>query len=441
MNLNELRARLTAAIARMQELRAIDTPTDENRSEMTDLLTSTTELRTQLEAAEAAERQFSELEAFANRPHEGRSLNGQPLNAGSITQPASGQVRQADQLWDEFGLDVMSRGLSQRQADFVMGDDYRGEFRNFLRGHQSRALNESILADGGAVVPLEMTREIIQRLQAPNRVYGAVRKIRTSADSITIPKFLGGSSTQMSGLATQWLGESGSAAEDTSLENWGQVKIEVHRGGFVVLCSRSLVEDAMFDIEAWVSAMIADVYTQTIESVILNGSGVGRPFGILTRAGSGAQQVDTFNVGNPIAAASLVNILGEVDEQYASNASWIMRRAAYYTQIADLQGTDSHFVFGTNTLTVGGTQPRVDTQLLGYPNLLSDHMPALGAGNNIIVLGDLMMLYALLERVALSIEPYIDPTIQKKDQKGWYVRFRLGGDVWQEEAGVIGVNS
>lgn len=441
MNLDQLRAKLTEALARIQELRTVEAPTDEQRSEMTELLSSTTDLRTEIEALENQERQISELQAFASRPAEGRSLNGQPVNGAQLDAPAEGATRGSDQLRDEFALDVMNRGLTQRQAEFVLGDDYRAEFRNFLRGRQSRAMNESILADGGATVPLEMTREIIQRLQAPNRVYGSVRKIRTSADSITIPKFLGGSSTQMSGLATQWLGESGSAAEDTSLENWGQVKIEAHRGGFVVLCSRSLVEDSMFDIEAWVSAMIADCYTQTIESVILNGSGVGRPFGILTRAGSGAQQVDTFNVGNPVAAASLVNILGEIDEQYASNASWIMRRAAYYTQIADLQGSDSHFVFGTNTLTVGGTQPRVDTQLLGYPNLLSDHMPALGAGNNIIVLGDLMMLYALLERVALTVEPYVDPAIQKKDQKGWYVRFRLGGDVWQEEAGVIGVNS
>lgn len=439
MNLAEKQARLTAVLSDISQLRAIETPTEEQRESAQNLINEARELRSQIETLEAQERELGELQQFAGRAVQGRDMGGKPF----IPVQGQGDTRTPnDEFLSTWTADARNRGLSDKQVLFAAGEEYRNEFRNYLRtGTASRALNESLISDGGALVPAEMAREIIQRRQAPNRLYNAVRKIRGSTDSISIPKHLGGSSTQQSNLSVQWLGEAGSAAEDTSLENFGTTNIQAHRGGFVVTCSRSLIEDQAFDIEGWVAEMIADTYTQTIESIILNGSGVGRPWGILTRAGSAAGQVDTFNIGNPISAEGMINLLGEIDEQYAANASFVMRRGTFFTQIADLKDSQGGFYFGTFMNTDGGAAARVESQILGYPNLMSDHMPALGAGNNVVLYGDLNLGYALLERVTMSIEPYIDPTIQKKDQKGWYVRFRLGGDVWQEEAMVIGVNS
>lgn len=453
MNLEQMRASLDEKLTRLREIRASDNVTDELRQEATTLLAESQELRTKIEAAQEEESRFSDLENFNNKAVEGRSLNNQRVgggvhqSAGQTAQQGSSQrSRTTDEVQRTWENDLSRRGFTDPQIQRAMSEDYRSDFDRFIRAGNDgmsvmRALNESLISDGGALIPLEMQREIIQRLAAPKRLYGAVKKLRGSSDSTTIPKFLGGSSTQQSGLAVQWLGESGSAAEDTSLENWGNVKIEAHRGSTIVVASRSWLEDAAFEMEAWISEMIADMYTAAIEYIILNGSGVGRPFGILTRKGTGAEDIEGVNIGNPIGAAELINLLGEIDEQYADNASFVMRRSTFFTQIADLKDSVGGFHFGTNNTTDGGTQRRIENILLGYPNLLSDHMPAGAGAASVLLYGDLRMAYALLERVAMSIEPYIDPAIQKKDQVGWYVRFRLGGDVWQPQAAKIGVQS
>lgn len=447
MNLTQLRARYTEIQALVRGLNEVESPTEEQRSQMAELLKEGAEIRTQIETAQEQERQIAELHSFNSNPTGGRSLNGGQLNAGAFVGNGQVQTGTARNLNDEFArawtADVAKRN-NDRAVAYAASDEYRAEFGAMLRmgqGMASRAMNETLISDGGALVPMEMQREIIQRLAAPKRMYSAIRKIRSSVDSVSLPKFLGGSSTQTNGLAIQWLGEAGSAAEDTSLENWGNIEIRAHRGGFVVTCSRSLLEDSAFDLEGWVMEQIADVYAASVESLIINGSGVGRPYGILTRKGSGAEDVEGVNVGNPPTAETLVNLLGELDEQYAQNASFVMKRSTFYSGIADLRDSQGGFIFGVNNTTDGGTQARIETQLLGYPNILSDHMPSMAGAANILIYGDLRMGYALLERVSMSIEPYIDPAIQKKDQVGWYVRCRLGGDVWLPHALKVGVQS
>lgn len=446
MNLDQLRARITEIQSEIRTLNAVESPTDEQRAQMAALLAEGSEVRANIETLQEQERQIAELQSFSTEPVAGRSLNNPGGIPGQAFAPAQPQARTANDAFErQWQLELSARGFDDRAITRSMSPEYRADYGQLLRsmasGMQARSMNETLISDGGALVPMDMMREIIQRLAAPKRMYGAVRKIRSSVDAVTLPKHLGGSSTQTNGLAIQWLGEAGSAAEDTSLENWGTVEIRAHRGGFVVTCSRSLIEDSAFDVESWVAEQIADVYAASIENLIINGSGVGRPYGILTRKGSGTEDVNSTNLGNPPTAAALINWIGTLDEQYAQNASFAMKRSTFYSGVADLQDGVGGFQFGTNSHTDGGTQARIETQLLGYPNILSDHMPAMAGAANIMIYGDLRMGYALLERVAMSIEPYIDPAIQKKDQVGWYVRCRLGGDVWLPHALKIGVQS
>lgn len=451
MNLVQLREALDAALTRLRELRALETVSDNDRAEAAELLARAQDFRAQIESLEAEERQVAELEAFQATPVQGRSLNGAPVNSNlhapaTTTQQDGRRQLGDDQVLRSWQIDLQQRGFNDRQIARAISPEYHADFERFIRAGNDgmslfRALNESLISDGGALIPVEMQREIIQRLAAPNRVASAVRRFRGSSDSINVPRHLGGSSTQTTSLAVQWLGESGAAAEDTSLENWENLKIEAHRGSLVVIASRSWLEDAAFDMSAWIAEAIADTYTAAVQSVIINGSGVGRPFGILTRKGTGAWDVEGVNLGNPVADASLISFLGELDEQYAENASFVMRRSVFYTQIASLRDSAGGRLYGTVETTDGGAKGRVESTLLGYPNLLTDHMPAGASGANIVVFGDLRQGYALFERVAMSIEPYIDPAIQKRDQVGWYVRFRLGGDVVMPHALKIGVQS
>ncbi|TXH54535.1 MAG: phage major capsid protein [Desulfurellales bacterium] len=348
--------------------------------------------------------------------------------------------------------DLYAYGVQDRQIEHLASREYADEFFRWMRScasnpmgsYQSRALNEVTIDGGAAVVPLDVIAEIIQRRAATKRVSSLVRRFQTSRDTLSVPKFLGGDSVKINDLAVQWLGAEGSATEDTSLEAFGNVEIKVHRGGIKIVADRAWLEDAAFDMESWVIEQITDMYESMLEYIIISGSGVGRPFGLTTRTGTTTAAAGLYtcdNIGDPIDFVGLMSQQGSLDAQYASGAAYLFRRSALYSQVLSILSTTGQPVMGTASTMTGGTVGRVDTQVLGVPTYQSDYMAAAAAGAKVNYYGDFRQAYGLVERVTLQIEPLIDPALQVKDQRGWYVRFRLGGDRLAEWALRCGLNT
>lgn len=450
----------TAAFARATELNAAENRTDEQSAEL--LLC--------LDAAESLDAACREDAAITNRVQalagsSSRTANPAVAATQSRTDPGAGTQPGANEprAMRVGTLDLNSREaraiigdleayrLRDEQIRFLGSDDYRNEFMTWMRscgaspyGIQSRALNEVTVDGGGAVVPLDFVAEIIQRRRAVKRVSSMVRRFQTSRDELNIPKTNQGSGSQINDLAVQWVGAEGTVTEDTTLEQFGSVNIKVHRGGILIVADRAWLEDAAFDMEGWVVEQIADMYEAMLDNIIVNGSGNGRPFGLVTRTGTTTAAdnlITAVNIGDPVDPTGLLNIIGNLDAQYAQNAEWLFKRTALFSQVVSLRDSVGGFLFGTNMTTDGGTKARVESQLLGYQLTQSDHMAAVGAGNKIAYFGDFRQGYGLVERVTLQIEPYVDPAIQKKDQRGWYVRFRLGGDVLADWALRCGLNT
>lgn len=451
-------------LERAQALRAQETRTADENAEMLLCLDGVDALRALITADNATLQRFAAAEAFENTPA------GNPAVFSRGTQPGEGQAAvvaaRATPIEALRGAgfnlngpearamigDLESYGLRDQQIELIASREYVDEFMRWIRScasnpqgsYQSRALSGVTIDAGGAVVPMQMLAEIIQRRRAAKRVSSMVRRFQCSTDKLNVPKTNMGSSTQTNDLAVQWVGAQGSVTEDTSLQEHGSVEISIHRGGVLIVADRAWLEDAAFDMESWIIEQIADMYESMLEYIIINGTGVGRPFGLVTRTGDttpGDNEITSVNIGDPVDPTGLMNIIGNLDAVYAERAEWLWKRTALYSQVISLRDSAGGFLFGTNVTTQGGTTGRVDSQLLGYPVTQSDHMAAVGAGNKIAYFGDFRAAYGLVERVTLMIEPYIDPAIQVKDQRGWYVRFRVGGDVLADWAIRCGLNT
>lgn len=450
-----------AVIARVNELDGTANRTEELNNEFRDMLDAAEALDAVVRADAATTARVQAL-ATATRtapipvtvtPRSDDPTGPTPAapDAPAWRNNQQGAFRSDSEIARRIAGDLYAHGLQDRQIEHLASADYRNELITWMRSCASnpmqpltRALNEVTIDGGGAVVPLDFIAEIIQRRAATRRVSGLVRRYQTSRDSISIPKFLGGDSMKKNDLVVQWAGAEGAVTEDTSLQAWGNVEIKIHRGGILIVADRGWLEDAAFDMEAWVVEQITDMYEANLDALIINGSGNGRPFGLTTRTGTttaAANLITCVNIGDPISYEGLMIQQGNLDEQYAANASYLFRRSALYTQVLGIMSTTGQPVLGTPNTTMGGTMARVDSQLLGVPVVQSDNMAAVGAGNKVNYFGDLRQAYALAERVALQIEPYISPTLQAKDQRGWYVRFRLGGDVTAEWALRCGLNT
>lgn len=452
----------TAAFARATELNAIESRTDEQSAEL--LLC--------LDAAESLDAACREDAAITNRVQALAGSSSRTANPavtasqtrtdpdagtqpGAIAQePAMLRIGTLDMggaLARSITSDLTARGLQDSQIRHLASPEYRNEFMTWIRscagnpyGETTRALNEVTIDGGGAVVPPDFLAEIIQRRRAKGGITTMVRRFQTSRDEVRIPKMNMGSSTQINDLTEQWPGAEGTVTEDTTLEQFGSVTIKMHRGGLLIIADRAWLEDSAMDMEQWIVEQIADVYESRMRNVIINGSGNGRPFGLVTRTGTTTAAdnlITAVNIGDPVDPTGLMNIIGNLDEQYAENAQWLIKRSVLFSQIISLRDSAGGFLFGTNSNTDGGTQKRIESQLLGYPVEQTDFMAAAGAGNKIAFFGDFREGYGFVERTTLQIEPYVDPAIQKKDQRGWYVRFRVGGDVLADWALRCGLNT
>lgn len=452
----------TLTFDRASELAGLENRTDDQMSEML-LLTEAAEVLTRAATAEnEAIRRVQQL-ATVGASHGVTPVA--PQSAAIRTDPepqhvATGIIRDINRGFD-FGRpearsivgDLQAYNITDRQIERLGSPEYRVDFMRWIRSCAAnpygdavahRALNEITIDGGAAVVPLDFIADVIQRRAATKRVSSMVRRYTTSRDELSVPKFLGGTSTQISDLVVQWPGAEGTVTEDTSLQAWGNVNIKVHRGGVLIVADRAWLEDAAFDAENWIVEQIADMYNAVLDALVVSGSGNGRPYGLTTRTGTttpAANLITAVNIGDPVDPTGLMNIIGNLDAQYSENAEWLWRRTAFYTQVLSLRDSVGGFIFGTNNTTTGGAQSRIDSQLLGYGVTHSDHMAAVGAGNKIAFFGDFRQGYALVERVTLQIEPHVDPAIQKKDQRAWYVRFRVGGDVTAEWALRCGLNT
>ena len=79
-----------------------------------------------------------------------------------------------------------------------------------------------------------------------------------------------------------WTGEIPAADPDVDDSNLlGNVEIPVHTAMLSAPVSRNLIEDAAFPIQCWLESELNQVIDLLYEDMILNGTGIGQPTGIL----------------------------------------------------------------------------------------------------------------------------------------------------------------
>lgn len=366
--------------------------------------------------------------------------------AGTTTIDKSGKAV------DEDGAHFSSKTLL-----LTTEPSYKAAFGRFLRSHgdldkadwktlrdvSNKAMQEGLDAGGGVLVPVDILTEVLQRKAVETQLMGLVRRITTGRDKISLPRF--GYDTDdiaSSALDFQWVGENGPAAEDTSLEDWDTLTLDVFTGMFQVEVTRDILEDAFIDAEAWVSEMIADAYRVRVENLIVNGSGINRPRGFLSGAG-GTKRVPTTNVGNPVSSDGLIGLDYALPEQYSGNSTYVCRKAVAGALAQIKEGTSQNYLGLIGSVDARGLANPRARQILGSPLVYSEFMPSAGSGNNILAFGDFRQGYAMVERIGMTIEPYgqTDREMLRLNRRGFHVRTRIGGDVFNDRALRIGVQS
>lgn len=315
-------------------------------------------------------------------------------------------------------MDIEPPHVKAFDAYVRSGDD------DALRGLslEGKAMSTAVSADGGYLVDPQTADRIRSILlsSASLRAVANVVQVEASSFDVLIDR---------TDVGSGWAAETASVTE-SSTPTVERISIKLHELSAMPKASQRLLDDSAFDVEAWLAEKIASRFTRAEALAFISGDGADKPKGILN-AGKVANASWAWGSLGYVAtgaaadfAASnasdcIVNLVYALGAAYRANGTFIMNSKTAGA-VRKMKDADGRFMWG-DSLQSG--QP---AQLMGYPVLICEDMPDVGANAYPIAFGDFHAGYTIAERPDLRI--LRDP-FSAKPHVLFYASKRVGGDI------------
>ena len=331
-------------------------------------------------------------------------------------------------------LDKVSRAAARPvigAADAAASPEVKSFVNGFLRrGNEAefKSISGAVPVDGGYAVPREIDAMIASELKEISPIRSIAQVVQTGSAGYRKLVTTGG-------FASGWVAETvGRPATGTPTFN----EISPPTGELFAnpAASQAMLDDAAFDLEAWLASEIAMEFARAEGAAFVNGTGVDqplgflasptsfagdavRPFGSLQYIGSG--DADGFDA-NP--EGRLIDLVHTMKAGHRQGASWVMNSATL-SEVRKLKTSDGAFLWQPGL--VEGQPDR----LLGYPVVEAEDMPDVSAGAFPIAFGNFKAGYIIAERSATNVlrDPFTN-----KPFVHFYATKRIGGQVLDSAA-------
>ena len=255
--------------------------------------------------------------------------------------------------------------------------EYQRSFWNVMRSKMPsheilNALEEGTDSEGGYLVPDEFERTLVEALEEQNIFRSLAHVIQTSSGDRKIPV------VASKGTAS-WVDEEGTIPE--SDDSFSQVSIGAYKLGTMIKVSEELLNDSVFDLEAYISREFARRIGNKEEEAFFTGDGTGKPVGVLAATG-GAQVGVTAASATAFTADEMFDLFYSLKAPYRKNAVFLMNDSSVKA-LRKLKDSNGQYLWQPS-LTAGTP----DT-LLGRPVYTSAYMPAMAADAKAVLFGDL----------------------------------------------------
>ena len=335
----------------------------------------------------------------------------------------------ADALEDSFDAVEMK---PERPVLVAEAPAYLAAFDGFVRRGETggvKSFSGATTTDGGFAVP----REIDSVIDATLKTISPIRRI---ANVVRVGTAGYRKLVTQNGVASGWATEV-AARPETGTPTFNEIVPPMGDLYANPAASQFMLDDAAFDVEAWLSSEIATEFARAEGAAFVLGSGTGRPKGFLTfptavtsdltRPFGTLQYVPSGQAGNFAATNPqdrLVDLVQALRAPYRQGASWVMNSKTLAT-LRKYKTTDGAFLWQPS-LIVGNA----DT-LLGYPVIEAEDMPDIAADSLSIAFGNFQAGYIITERAETQIlrDPYTN-----KPFVYFYATKRVGGTVSNSEA-------
>ncbi|QNB12841.1 phage major capsid protein [Paraburkholderia tropica] len=279
------------------------------------------------------------------------------------------------------------------------------------------AMSTTTGSEGGYTVATEYYRQLTEAMKQ----YGGIRDLATTIRT--------GTGAQMNFPTADATSEEGeivgqnqkASAADTA---FGTLSLDVYKySSKSIAIPFELIQDSMFDIDAYIQALLAMRVGRITSRHFMNGTGNGQPKGLMVAAGVGKTAASETDVTYD----DLVDLEHSVDPVYRArpNAGWAMNDDSLRAlrKIKDGQGRPI-FVPGYEQGNPGGAPDR----LLNRPLTVVQEMDSAAAGKKPLAFGDFSS-YFIREVMDLTIFRMVDSAFTLYGQVGFVAFNRQGGNM------------
>ena len=258
---------------------------------------------------------------------------------------------------------------------------------------------------GGYAVPFALDRKILSKVRDLN-----VMRRLCSSQSVSTPETYW--NVDLGGTDAGWVGEL-TARPNTNVPQlaragitWGEIYANPK-------ASYRLLDDALFNVEAWYSQKVAETFADYEEEAFLTGDGTNKPKGLLdydyVATADGSRDFGKFQkiTSTTLTADVVIDLYYSLRQVYrGNNTAWLMNPATIQALRKLKDGNENYIWIDNIANGMVGT-------LLGRPVYESRFMPEFStAGNKAILFGDFKKAYTIFDLHGLRIvrDVYTDKT-------------------------------
>lgn len=297
-------------------------------------------------------------------------------------------------------------------------DEYKRAFWNGMRNKMSyevqNALSIGTDSEGGYLVPDEYERKLVEALQDEVFFRSLATVIRTSSGDRKIP-------IVTSRGEAAWIDEGGQFPE--SDDSFGQTSIGAYKLATMIKVSDELLNDSVFNIEAYISKEFGRRIGAKEEEAFFVGDGKGKPTGLFNATGGADTGITAASTS--ITFDDVMDLYYSLRAPYRNKATWLLNDSTVKA-IRKLKDGNGNYIW----------QPSVKEgepdRILNRPYRTSIYVPELAAGNRVMAFGD-YSYYWIADRQGRSFKR-LNELYATTGQVGFLASERVDGKLILSEA-------
>ena len=274
-------------------------------------------------------------------------------------EPKEGEEMNTNACGDQEKRELEQRAVEEEKM-----------FEEYLRDRLNERTNNMTTGDNGKVIPTTIANRIIKKVYDICPILERSTKMNVKG-KLVIPYY----DESVTHVNVAYQPEFSAIGSNVGKLN-SSIDLDGFLAGALVKVSRSLINNAQFDIVQHVVDIMADHIARFIEGELLNGTTdyVEGLSGLTNKVVATAQDA--------ITADEVIKVHDKVKDRYQQNAVWIMSTATR-TALRLLKDNMGRYLLQDDISAPFGTT------LLGKPVYVSDNMPEIATGNTVIYYGDM----------------------------------------------------